>query len=472
MKNGNGGRRLGTGWLTAAGLAVAIAAGPGAAQVNKQPNKQPDKKPATTTPATPTQPAAPGQPPKRKLPEVGPYIEIVQSKDLTLTVNVLVRTDRASDRDGQGMPVIRELNFKTMAFVFPILDGTASMKPASVFQKRGGKDPEGEARHGMVKGELFVNDQLVSKAPTLLTGDYPSGVRLARWDAKDMTARQVELKLEIPANVGRTKFDEKSALKVGWPSGEWPKEAEATFKPQDYITHDMNGQYDMSIIQDAVKKWTKGNPRSVPPVTLAKYIAGEVVSMMQSSGEGLTFTREGLIEGIGLVGAPGAMDLKRGSEFDLTCVLAACYREAGLPARTVIGYARAAAGERENFLNKKKERATLRSWVEFCLYDEVNNTINWVPVDPARMRQKSSRPPPLDKPWPYFGTNDDLDEVVPFAFQFHPPTTVLAYGSPGFWGWLVTPQPPAQAFQSLRFTVTATSQRGGQDDKKKDDKRK
>lgn len=485
--SGRGKNRVGFGvgfglWCVA-GLAVGLLAGPVMGQSGKQPGTTAPGQPAkgTQPPAQnqPNQPAQPGktgsqpaQAPKKVAPQPGPYVTLEQEKDLTLRINVLVRLDRSSDRTGNNMPDIRPMTFKTLTFVFPVLEGTASFRPGSVFQKRGNKDPEGEARPGMVKGELYVNDQLVSKAPTLLTGDYPSGVRLGRWNATDMTAREVELKLEIAGSVSRTKFDEKAALKVGWPGGEWPKEAAATFKPELYIDHDnVVGQYDMTIVKDAVKRWTKGNPRSVPPVTLAKYIAGEVVSMMQTSGDGLTYTRESFIEGIGLVGAPEAMRLKRGSEFDLTCVLAACYREAGLPARTVIGYARAAAGERENFLNKRKEKAELRSWVEFCLYDEANNTINWVPVDPARMRKKSSRPPALDRPWMYFGEHSDLNEVVPFALQFHPPTTVLAYGSPGFWGWLVTPQPPAQAYQSLQFDIFASSTTGKKDEETKPNER-
>lgn len=470
------------GWLAAAGMAVVVAAGPAVGQGYTRPDRrqpgtpaQPGGQPPANqpgSPATGAQPGTAGQPVKRPVPQVGPYVQQVQSKNLTLTISVDVLLDRSDDRDAQGMPVVRPLTFKTLAFVFPVLEATASFKPNAVFQRRGGKDPEGEARFGMVKGELYVNDQLVSNAPTLLTGEYQSGVRLGRWDARDMTAREVELKLEISGTAYRTKFDEAAAAKVGWPTGEWPKEASATFKPQMFVNEDaVVGAYDMSIVQEAVKRWTKGNPRSVPPVTLAKYIFGEVVAMMQPSGEGLEFTRNGLIQGIGLVGAPEAMRLKRGSEFDIACVLAACYREAGLPARTVIAYAREDAGDRENFLNRRKEKAQLRSWVEFCLYDEVNNTINWVPVDPARMRKKSSRPPPLNKPWAYFGDNDDLNEVVPFALQFHPPTTVLAYGSPGFWGWLVTPQPPSTAYQALRFEVTASSQRGGEPPPKDEKKR-
>jgi hypothetical protein len=64
-------------------------------------------------------------------------------------------------------------------------------------------------------------------------------------------------------------------------------------------------------------------------------------------------------------------------------------------------------------------------------------------------------PPGLDKPWRYFGTLDDLDECFPFAFHLHPPTSVRAYGTPGFWGWMLAPTQPLSAQQSISFTVTS-----------------
>ena len=44
-----------------------------------------------------------------------------------------------------------------------------------------------------------------------------------------------------------------------------------------------------------------------------------------------------------------------------------------------------------------------------------------------------------------------------FAFQFHPPTSVRAYGSPGFWGWMVTPKEPTRAEQQISFNVVTTA---------------
>jgi hypothetical protein len=114
------------------------------------------------------------------------------------------------------------------------------------------------------------------------------------------------------------------------------------------------------------------------------------------------------------------------------------------------------------FLDRGRKANKLRSWVEFCLYDEARNTINWVPVDIIQLRKRSSRPQAFNRPWEYFGTNNDLEMVVPFAFQFHPPTDVAAYGNPLFWGWFVTPTAPKQAEQALTLSATSVSVRGGE----------
>src|SRR5581483_8784634 len=142
----------------------------------------------------------------------------------------------------------------------------------------------------------------------------------------------------------------------------------------------------------------------------------------------------------------------KGSEFDMVCALAAVYRAAGLPARTVIGFdVGQSKTDGRRFLGKRGS-SELRAWVEFPLVNPRDNALVWVPVDIVRMRKSSSRAKPLEQRWPFFGDNDALDRVIPFAFQFHPPTTVVSYGSPAFWGWLVMPKPPERVLQAVRFS--------------------
>lgn len=145
----------------------------------------------------------------------------------------------------------------------------------------------------------------------------------------------------------------------------------------------------------------------------------------------------------------------------MTVLLAAVYRAAGLPARTVIGFDVSAKKDRDGFLDKGKSGPQkLRAWVEFCLYDEAAQREVWVPVDVVRMRQSSSRAPALNRPWKFFGTHDELENVIPIAFQYHPPTTVVAHGAFGLWGWLTTPEIPLVK-QHLRLDAITTPKRGG-----------
>ncbi len=64
----------------------------------------------------------------------------------------------------------------------------------------------------------------------------------------------------------------------------------------------------------------------------------------------------------------------------------------------------------------------------------------------------------------HFGNLEDFERVIPFAFQFHPPTTVRSYGSPAFWGWLMLPEAPEGAKQTITFNATSTANRGNDPD--------
>ena len=83
----------------------------------------------------------------------------------------------------------------------------------------------------------------------------------------------------------------------------------------------------------------------------------------------------------------------------------------------------------------------------------------FVPVDPVRLRSTSNRAPQIDRPWRFFGTHTELDDLLPFAFQYHPPTTVVAHGAVAFWGWLTLPASQV-ADQWLQFTSETTPKRG------------
>lgn len=375
----------------------------------------------------------------------GRILERVNPKEWTLRATVNVRAYQRTDPQTR-MPIKDAWNFDSAAVVFPFAPETASHKTD-------------ERR---LTGVLRLNDRVADDSPTLIPKVYHSGQRLARWELVDWTGQEAGLEVEMQATSWQTKFDEEAAKRVGWPTEEWPALLKETFEPQMYVDFGPDGEpYDMKPVDDLIKRWTNGNdPKKLPPVTLAKFLAGEVQKAFQPSGNGMAYARTGEIEGINLQGAAETALRRRGSDFDIVTVLAAVYRRAGLPTRIVVGYD---VGDDGDFLERKGAREGPRAWVEFALWD--GSTLRepvWVPVDVIRMRRASSRPRPLEQTWDYFGTHNELNAVVPFTFHFHPPTSVRAYGSPAFWGWLVMPAPPERADQALRFNAFATPKRGGQ----------
>lgn len=400
--------------------------------------------PGQPVPAAPAQatPTAPGKPKPSFLDNV---IKPGRTRNWTLKVNVHVdayQTDpRKLGRPGNKELEVRPITFETAAVVFPIVTSSAGS----------------EAVPEVMRGTLLFDDRPMDSEPEIIGTVYHSGTRLARWEMANKTGREMDLRVEIPMTTWETVFDEKLAERAIWPAGgKWPEEAASTFSGLAFV------DYASPTVAGLVNEWCGGkDPKSVEPVPLAKYLASKVLERMQPTGTGLETARNGELEGFRLQRASATLSTGKGSEHDIAMAMCAVYLAAGLPARTVIGYdILETKGEDSGPFGKNTGSANLRSWVEFCLYDESAEKMIWVPVDIVRQRKSSSRAPALDRPWKFFGTNDDLDDVMPIAFQYHPPTTVVAHGSRCFWGWLTTPTIPDGASQYVTFQSQMTPNRG------------
>lgn len=368
--------------------------------------------------------------------------------------------------DKTPVPSHDQWTFDTVTFVFPVVPRSAS----SILEVFG----HGEHQLPAVKGKVTFDGSTVASKAELITqgiggGPLPSGTWRAQWKVPppkkgSWTPRNIRFEVSTSLVSYDTTFDEKAASQIDWPTGPWPVEAQSTFEPQMFVEMDPTGKgYDMRPVKALLKKWTRGkDPKTLKPVVLAKYLAGQVVNHSQINGEGLAYDQTGAWQGFL---TPGAANLARtgmGTKLDLPCLLVALYRQVGLPARLVIGYDNEGQPGEKIYLKAEGSDATWRVWAEFALYDEVNQTFSWIPVDVTAMRLQQSQLPRdyLNKPLNYFGTNDEFDHVAPIAFHFHPPTTVRAYGSPSLWGWFVTPAPPGRAAQRVKFTLTNTSTGG------------
>lgn len=446
-----GGERLGR--LSVGAMAIAIVTGlfgSGDAEAQSRRGTTPNPTPAPTQP-TPGAPA-----PSAGRPVVNPYMERYDPEEWVLEIRVDVAASQDILVTPQGnFPTSDLWAFDQATIVFPVVPATAGFVPDPA-------DP--------FSGVLTFADTVKVAEFEVLEG-YSSGTKLAKWSLEGReggySGKRMNLDVRMSGTSYKLRFNETEAMKLPWPSG-WPPEALEATKPEAFITHAVNGQeLDMTPVQELVAKWTNGKPQSQPPVMTAKWITGQVSQYVQVSGSGFGYSRTGKIQGINPQGASDTAKLGRGSQFDITCLLVACLREAGIPARLVVGYDIASDKEERVFLEvKRTSTEDLRSWVEFALYDEARDILTWVPIDVAAQRKKSSRVPDVKKPWDFFGNNEDMQGIVPFAFQFQPPTTVRAYGTPGFWGWLVLPKAPERAEQWLTLHAHSPSKRGGQPEKK------
>ena len=383
-----------------------------------------------------------------------PHVRLTRPREWTLRVTVNLRA--WEERDRRGMPVVSPFDFTEAAVVFPFLESSGSHHVNL-----------SELENGLPVGRVTFDDRLASTQAQLKTG-YPAGTRLAIWHLTERRGREIQLNLDYPVVSHRVEFDEEAARGTPWPNEAWPSMAQSCFEPQMFVDFgpdpSNNGElapYDMEPVQRLVDQWTtRGRTRTQPPVVTAKWLAGKVVEHVQISGNGLNFNRIGQLEGVDLQGAPETARRGRGTEFDMVCLLASVYRRADIPTRIVIGFEGATEDDRD-FLGRSG-RKQLRAWVEFALYDETARTLSWVPVDVVAMRRQRSRLASnfMERPLEFFGTNRDLERIIPFSFHFHPPTTVRAYGSPAFWGWFVVPEANARALQAVRFESQRTPQRG------------
>lgn len=443
-------RTIGTA-LAAALLTAGAVAQPGTGTKAPRPTQTPPAPAPTPTPPTPPTPTDPtGEPnQERRPPTPAPWLRQERGRNWLLSITVNLRSDNEQQRDSNGVPMTTPFRYTTMSILWPIAPATAGSEV----------DPD------EVTGEVLVDGRSVTKETKVLP-DYPGGTSLTRWDVvpadgKDGSAREVILNVQVPTTCKRTTFDDATAGRVGWPKNGWPKQAASALLPQLWVEQglDEHGRvqaFDAAPIKEAVGRWITAaglkDAASASPLQVAKAITAGVWSGVQMNGDGLKFSRTGELEGFDLKAPADTLRIGRGSPHDISVLLAASLRAAGLPVRTVIGWD--VSGKQGNFLQNQRKQNKLRTWVEFALYDEVANEIGWVPVDLDRLRKSSSRAPRIDVAWKYFGTNPDLDYLVPLGLQFSPPTDAACYGAPALWGWFVTPQIPAQGEQRLLIRAT------------------
>lgn len=216
-----------------------------------------------------------------------------------------------------------------------------------------------------------------------------------------------------------------------WPD-EWPAAVRSALQPQPFI------ESDDETIKKLVDEWTLGRVTTVPPYLAAKAVTGRVVEHAQTTGA-LRPRRDRAL--LNVSGARAMAASKRGSDIDLICLHVACLRAAGIPARPVLG------------LDARSKE--LMVWTEFYLHDADEKTGYWLPVDLVKLRNASSRVPPIDRPWRFFGEVRNYNEYIPLAYEF----VVTGDGVPSLCHWTGD---EIRRAPEIAWDVFSTPNRGGQ----------
>lgn len=274
-----------------------------------------------------------------------------------------------------------------------------------------------------------------------------------------------------------TRFDEKAAWDVPWPS-RWPRDA-AAWLERDAVL-DLDDEQGVDQVRVLLDRWTGGNdPRQIPPVQLAKFLTGHVIEHVRTSvpasenpagrpprivrsGTGSTSTSSlinlgGAINISGMISGLNAQDAGKtavagiGSPHDYAVLLTAVFRRAGIPARTVIGVDK----------NTGSRQKQVKSWVEFALVAPDVDRVIWVPIDIWELRSSGRNTRNWQQPWKHFGTCEQLRDTVPVAFHFHPPANYRSYFVPALYGIRSETELDNYGVQGLIFEVNSQPNRAG-----------
>jgi hypothetical protein len=406
--------------------------------------------------------AAPGQPADElPRPKTGRFLRL-KEPDLhrvTLRYTVLAEDHVRYRADRRGSQVRNRTEarsesweFESASVVMPLIVETAS---ATRFRS--------DLRDNV--GARLEMGTLEPDTSPVIIGPYQSQSMYVRLDAPAGGADVLRAMIWQDLVCWETVLDEDLARDAAWPES-WPPEADSTFQPQQYVSTGRGDRVDASPVGKLLAEWTEGkDPKSQPPLLVAKYLAGRVQEYVNPVRVGIVQEQNAskadpnpaspignvrTLAGFNIAWADDTAQTGEGSRHDATILLAAVYRAAGIPARVLVGIDDEQTGTNQ-----------IHSWVEFALWDAQEKQVNWIPVDVIRLRERSSRMYDLERPWMFFGTHDELDTIAPAALHFHPPTDARAFGRPALAALSMVPGAPESAFQAFDLDVSGVPRKAG-----------
>ncbi len=330
-----------------------------------------------------------------------------------------------------------------------------------------------------VQSTLWIDHIKFKPEPEVLqTPD--SHVKYVWWRSNQRDRQTRSLRLSQVSHIvsADTVFDEKLASEIPWPQS-WPENAGLFLTPiVDRVVEPVNpeGQDQLARLID---QWTQGNdPKSISQVTLVKYLTAQVLDYVRVergqsqfsptiingnvrslldgfppdpfSFGGFSSISRSSWSGFNVRSADQvALDPSGSSILDMSMMLTSVLRQVGVPARIVVC-----------FINDPKALLDERivAIVEFALYDKERDQVLWIPIDLDRLRDNGRGTNVYKQRWDYFGTHDQLHNIIPIAYYFHPPVNYKAYGYPGLYGLKTTPDIGNGVTQIISIDVMNTPQ--------------
>ena len=250
---------------------------------------------------------------------------------------------------------------------------------------------------GTVAPELWVDARRAAIGAVEVRRDLPRGTSAVRLGIGSVSGQSVKWSVTWRAQCWASQVDEAAAASATWPA-EWPEDARPWLAPEPGI------ESDAPDVAAFVARASEGKLRAVTPWIAAKELARATVNHFNAVDTDGIRIESGFPRGIVFDGAQAAMSRRTGTCHDVAAACTAVLRAAGIPARMVLGVS-------EVQTSSGASKARFVSWCEFFLPGA-----GWAPFSPLRLRASARGGLQLQRPWPSFGTWDELNGFIPLCF--------------------------------------------------------
>lgn len=279
-------------------------------------------------------------------------------------------------RTGSTAPI----QLRDAAVVFPVLaDG-----------------PWSQADPAQAVPELWLDARKVAAPDAPVLRGLPRCMSARRLGIGAVNGQSVRWSVSWRSQCWASQVDEPAAAAATWPT-EWPEAAREWLAAEPGIE---SGTPEMTAF---VERVSNGKLRSVTPWIAAKELVRATINHFTSVDNDGIQVENGFPRGIVFGGATAAMTRRTGSSHDVAAACTAVLRTAGIPARLVLGVT-------EVRMSSGKTKARLVTWGELWLPGA-----GWAPYSPRELRGSARGGLQTQRPWPAFGTWDELNQHIPLC---------------------------------------------------------